>query len=63
MNTEKVLAIVKDRGLKVFLADDGRPVLARNGHGEAVTDALLAVLKRHREKIIEHLKRERGAAS
>ena len=58
MSTEKVLAIVKDRGLKVFLGEDGRPMLARNGNGEAVTDALLAVLKRHRERIIEVLKRE-----
>lgn len=63
MTTQQVLDIVRDRGLRVFLGDDGRPRLARNGQDGAVTDALLAVLRRHRERIIEALKREQREAS
>lgn len=58
MNTRKVLTIVRERGLDVVLKD-GRPVLIRPQGNEGVTDALLAVLKLHRERIIEALKAER----
>lgn len=56
MTTPEVLEIVKARGLQVVLSE-GRPVLRRPNGNDGVTDALLAVLKRHRERIIEHLRR------
>ena len=52
MTTQKLLEIVHERGLKIELRD-GRPVLIRNGNNDAVTDKLLAVLKIHRERIIQ----------
>jgi len=54
MSTRQVLDIVKARGLRIDLVD-GRPVI-RCTDRTAVTDALLSVLKIHREKIIEALK-------
>lgn len=57
MTTDEVLKIVKERGLTVELRD-GRPHLI--GSGPEVTDRLLAVLKLHREWIIERLKNERN---
>lgn len=60
MSTQEVLKIVEARGLSIVL-DNGRPVIkrARDNHG-AITDKLLAVLKRHRERIIAHLSRAGG---
>lgn len=55
MTTTELLAIVKDRGLKIELKD-GRPVLVRPPGSDGTTDKLLAVLKRHRERIIDMLK-------
>ena len=59
MSTEQVLDIVKRRGMEVAL-EDGRPVLKRNGSKDGVTAALLAVLTRHRDRIIQLLTRQRG---
>jgi hypothetical protein len=55
MSTSKLLQIVKARGLRLELRD-GRPVIVK-GVGDHCTDKLLAVLKIHREKIIEALKK------
>src|SRR4051794_24237528 len=49
MTTAEVLSIVKARGLRVEIKE-GRPILC--GKKEELTPALLAVLKRHREKIL-----------
>lgn len=63
MSTREVLAIVEALGLRIVL-QDGRPVLKRPDGNDGVTDNLLAVLKRHRERIIEHLRHQQqgGAA-
>jgi hypothetical protein len=62
VSTQEVMSVVKGRGLSVTLVD-GRPVLRCPESSRAeITDALLAVLKRHREKIINLLKREGGDA-
>ena len=55
MTTSKLLEIVKDRGIKLSLKD-GRPVLIQANGSKACTDALLAVLKIHRDRIIEILR-------
>ena len=52
MTTKELLLIVERRGLRVVV-ENGRPILKRPNGNAGVTDALLAVLKRHREKIIE----------
>lgn len=54
MSTKELLSIVKERGLSLVLKD-GRPVIVGRREAGQVTDALLACLKRHREKIIEEL--------
>lgn len=54
MTTKDVLKIVEDRGLKIVLKD-GQPLLVRTPGSQTITDALLAVLKIHREWIIKHL--------
>ena len=55
MTTAELLSIVESRGLRIVL-QDGRPVLVNpNGQGE-VTDALMKVLKRHRDRIIEAIR-------
>ncbi len=51
MNTRQLMAIVQARGLKIEM-HDGRPVIVPNGHRAEVTDALLAVLKVHKDRII-----------
>jgi hypothetical protein len=58
VSTHELMNIVQARGLSIVL-DNGRPVIkrARDNHG-AITDKLLAVLKRHRERIIAILSRE-----
>lgn len=56
MSTQQVLEIVKARGMSVILKD-GQPVLRTNGKNDAATDRLFAVLKWHRDRIIELLKR------
>jgi hypothetical protein len=61
MSTKELLEIVVSRGLKIRLVD-GRPVLVRAHGSPAVTDNLLSVLRFHRERIIDHLKRESGEA-
>jgi hypothetical protein len=54
MNTRELLVIVEDRGLRIEVRE-GQPILVRpQGKGE-VTDELLAVLKHHRQRIIEIL--------
>ena len=55
MTTKEVLEILKARGIRVVL-EDGRPVLKSPPAG-SVTPELLAVLKFHRQWIIEMLKR------
>lgn len=52
MSTQQLLEIVKRRGLQIVLVD-GRPVL--RGERNAATPRLLAVLKRHRERIVDLL--------
>ena len=54
MTTTKLMLIVAKRGLSIIL-NNGRPELVRPAGNKGVTDALLAVLKRHRERIIEML--------
>lgn len=54
MSTKEVLNIVKERGLEIVLKD-GRPVISKPAGNDGVTDRLLSVLKRHRERIIEEL--------
>lgn len=58
MNTIQLLKIVKDRGLTITIKE-GRPVLHYAGECKSgATDALLNVLKLHRERIIEILTKE-----
>ncbi len=57
MSTRELLKLVEERGLKVAVRD-GRPVLVRAAGSEAVTDKLLAVLKRHRQAIVELLAKD-----
>jgi hypothetical protein len=59
MTTKEVLEIVKARGLKIVL-DGDRPIIQRKKGDPSVTDNLLSVLRIHRERIIEILKREGG---
>jgi hypothetical protein len=59
MTTKEVLEIVKARGLKIVLNGD-RPEIDPQGKKGVITDKLLSVLKIHRERIIEILKRECG---
>lgn len=54
MTTKEVLEIVESRGLKIVLKD-GHPVLVKP-NGGIVTDKLLAVLKVHRDRIIQEIK-------
>lgn len=54
MTTKELLAICKRRGLSITVKD-GQPVIVAPTDRSAVTDKLLAVLKRHRERIIETL--------
>lgn len=54
MNTKQLLKIVEDRGLQIVLKE-GRPVITKPLGSTALTDKLLAVLKVHRERIIEFL--------
>lgn len=56
MNTSELLQIVKDRGMRIELKDGVPHITGRREPGQ-VTDALLACLKRHREKIIKELSR------
>ncbi len=60
MTTEKLLAITRERGLDIALKD-GRPVIVRGKGKDGVTDALLAVLKVHRERIIALLQKPKEA--
>lgn len=57
MSTPELMQLVKDRGLRIKLSSDGRPVLDGAAGNPAVTDRLLAVLKIHRERIVELLKK------
>jgi hypothetical protein len=57
MTTAQLMAIVAERGLSIALKD-GRPVLQQCAGKPEVTAELLAVLKFHREKIIEILKKQ-----
>jgi hypothetical protein len=59
MSTEKLLEIVKARGLRIVLKDD-RPVLEKAAGKPEVTSRLLSVLAFHRERIIEKLKKEKA---
>ena len=52
MTTDEVLAVLKDRGLSVTLAN-GQPKVA--GPREQLTSELLRVLKLHRDEIIRRL--------
>lgn len=54
MTTEDVLKIVEKRGLKIALRN-GQPVLEKAAGSASVTDELLAVLKFHRQRIIDKL--------
>lgn len=56
MSTDEVLNIVKRRGLTLTIATDGRPVIKNGAGNPNVTDKLLAVLKIHRDRIIERLR-------
>lgn len=53
MNARKAIELCKERGLTVYLGDDGHPRLA--GPKEEKTPTLLALLKRLRSEIITHL--------
>lgn len=53
MTTEEVIAELEARGLKVCLSPDGSPFL--RGDKSAVTPALLKVLARHRQRVVELL--------
>ena len=55
MSTQQLMEIVNKRGLRIELKDGGPVIVCGDGRRE-VTDALLAVLKFHREKIIDMLK-------
>ncbi len=63
MTTKDLLRIVHERGLRIYLKN-GQPLIERppENRKDAVTDRLLAVLKVHREWIIEHLKREQKSS-
>jgi hypothetical protein len=54
MTTQKVMEIVRDRGLEIVLKD-GRPVIVPGNNRHQVTDELLAVLRIHRERIVAKL--------
>jgi hypothetical protein len=54
MTTDELLNILKDRGLQVYVADDGTPKL--KGKREELSPRLLRVLKFHREEIVRRLK-------
>lgn len=54
MSTKELLEIVKRRGLRIVV-EDGRPILKRPQGNQGVTDRLLAVLKRHKDRIVELL--------
>lgn len=54
MTTDELLKIVEARGLKVKL-QNGQPVLVREHGDQSATPKLLAVLKRHRDRIIAKL--------
>jgi hypothetical protein len=56
MSTQQLLAIVKERGLRIEIKD-GQPILKRPDGNQNVTDGLLKVLKFHRERIIQELSR------
>lgn len=55
MTTDRLLQIVKLRGLEIYLREDGSPFI--HGPREMVTDKLLSVIKLpyHREEIIRRL--------
>jgi len=57
MTTQELLRIAADRGLNIILSE-GRPVIAPGCEKAAVTGELLAVLKIHRERIIEILRQK-----
>lgn len=57
MTTHELLEIVKVRGLRLRL-QEGRPVVS--GAKEEITGPLLLCLKRHRERIIETLRKQEG---
>jgi hypothetical protein len=56
VTTDELLRIVEQRGLKLALKE-GSPVTCEGEDNPAVTDALLAVLKIYRERIISVLGR------
>ena len=58
MTTTALLKIVKDRGLKIALKE-GQPCLVGAAGDPQLTDELLAVLRIHREWIIEQLGKEK----
>jgi hypothetical protein len=62
VTTTELLKIVEGRGLSIRI-ENGRPLLRRTGSPGAVTDKLLAVLKLHRDRIIELLSRQGHEAS
>jgi hypothetical protein len=58
MTTDQVLAICKKRGLTFGLSQEGdRPVLKGASNNPEVTDALMRVLRWHRDNILERLKK------
>lgn len=59
MSTQELLKIVSKRGLTLGLKE-GRPVIRQPVPPGAVTDKLLAVLKRHREGIMVELSKAEG---
>lgn len=54
MTTTQLLEIVKERGLTIYIRD-GIPIL--KGPPAKATEKLLAVLRFHRERILETLSR------
>lgn len=58
MTTKDLLSLVKERGLSVELRPDGTPVLKCGNNPAMKTDALLKVLRLHRERIIEMLSKK-----
>lgn len=59
MSTRQVLEFCKERGLTVALKD-GVPVLKEASNNPKATEKLRAVLKIHRERIIEILSKEKS---
>lgn len=57
MTTEEVMAIVKDRGMSIRLRD-GQLFIVKEQGSDGLTPSLVAVLKFHRDKILEMLKHE-----